>query len=75
MAMADDSRADKEGAGRPRVPLGRAVRWSEEELERWLSGEGLERLAEEAAADWRENAPPRYKELLDADGEAGPAGG
>ena len=49
------------------VPRGKALRRSAKQLDEMTSPEALEALAEEAQEDWRENAPKRFKGLLDAE--------
>lgn len=60
---------DKNELLKPTKPRGAAIEWTDEELEDYCSAENMERLAQEAAADWRQNAPQKFKELLDAQSE------
>lgn len=51
----------------PRVaPRGRAIDRTEEELDEMTGAEAMEALMNEAAADWQENAPDKFKTLLDS---------
>lgn len=52
----------------PRVPLGKAIVRTDEELDEMCSPEAMEALMGEAAEDWEENAPPGFKGLLNAKG-------
>jgi hypothetical protein len=48
-------------------PRGKAIRHTEAELDDMTSAEAMEALAEDAADDWRENAPKKFKTLLDGE--------
>lgn len=48
------------------APRGKALRRTEKQLDDLTSAAAIESLAEEAQADFRENAPRAYKTLLDS---------
>jgi len=52
-------------AKQKRVPKGKALRWSEEDLDRLseITPGDIERAREH----WRANVPPMYRNLLDAE--------
>lgn len=53
-----------------RVPLGKGLGWTEEDIDRLA--EITPQDIEEAKAAWRRDAPPWARELLDATEEAEP---
>ena len=53
-------------AVRPKVaPREKAIQRTDAELDDMTSADAMEKLANEAADDWRENAPENYATLLD----------
>lgn len=51
---------------KPRVPLGKMIPRSEEEVAAMTSAEAMESLLEEMGDDWKENAPSEFRNLQDA---------
>ena len=51
---------------KPRVPLGKMIPRSEEEIGEMTSAEAMESLLDEMGDDWKENAPGEFRNLLDA---------
>jgi hypothetical protein len=54
-------------AMKPVTARGNAIDRTDEELDEMCSAEAMMALADEAAEDWRENAPRDFKNLLDAE--------
>ena len=51
---------------KPVVPRGRALRRTDADLDEMCSAKNMEALADEAAEEFREDAPREYSKLLDA---------
>ncbi len=51
---------------KPVVPRGKAIERTDEELDEMTSAEAMEALMNDAAEDFRENAPKGYETLLDS---------
>jgi hypothetical protein len=58
---------EKPGIVKPVKARGKAIRRTEAELDEMTSAEAMEAFAEDAADDWRENAPKKFKTLLDGE--------
>lgn len=59
------AQADKKPKGKV-VARGQAPAHTDDELDEMTSADAMEALAEDAADDWRENAPKSKSTLLDA---------
>lgn len=49
------------------VPRGKAIERTDAEIDDMTSAEAMEALVEDAANDWKDNAPKAFKTLLDAE--------
>lgn len=49
------------------VPLGKALNRTDADYDEMLSPANLQKIVDDAKEDWRENAPNRFKNLLDAE--------
>lgn len=53
----------------PKKPRGRAIEWSDEDLDAMTTPEALMRAVGDAQAAWKDHAPAAFRDLLDAKSE------
>jgi len=51
----------------PVKPRGKAIKWTDEDIDRMVAEDTSDAGIEQAQADWNEKAPKDYKSLLDAE--------